>query len=148
MKHPIQKIAIAAVTITLIGTAAVWYRNRGDKDSASFQTITVARSDLWITIGATGTVEPEEVIDVGAQVAGQILSFGKDANGQSVDYGSQVAEGTILARIDDSLYGFEAANAAAQVQAAQAGLQRAEADLEQFKAKLNQPNGIGGGPKK
>ena len=105
MKHPIQKIAIAAVTITLIGTAAVWYRNRGDKDSASFQTITVARSDLWITIGATGTVEPEEVIDVGAQVAGQILSFGKDVNGQSVDYGSQVAEGTILARIDDSLYG-------------------------------------------
>ncbi|MEJ2039172.1 MAG: efflux RND transporter periplasmic adaptor subunit, partial [Desulfosarcinaceae bacterium] len=98
----------------------------------------VQRSDLLITISATGTVEPEEVIDVGAQVAGKILSFGRDSNGHTVDYGSQVTEGTVLARIDDSVYVFEADNAKAQVQAAQASLQRAEADLAQYKAKLQQ----------
>jgi HlyD family secretion protein len=138
MKRPIQKIAIVLAAIVMIGATAAWYRNRNGEDTADYQTATVSRGDLLVTISATGTVEPEEVIDVGAQVAGQILSFGKDVKGNTVDYGSQVAAGTVLARIDDSLYASEAANAQAQVQAAQAGLQRAEADLEQFKAKLHQ----------
>jgi len=138
MKRPFQKLAIVLAAIVLIGATAAWYRNRSDENTAVFQTDTVTRGDLLVTISATGTVEPEEVIDVGAQVAGQILSFGQDVNGHIVDYGSQVAAGTVLARIDDSLYASEAANALAQVQAARAGVQRAEADLEQFKAKLNQ----------
>ncbi len=138
MKRLIQKMAMVLAPLALIGATAAWYRNHSEEDAAIYQTALVTRGDLLITISATGTVEPEEVIDVGAQVAGQILSFGKDANGNTVDYGSQVAEGTVLARIDDSLYAAEAANAQAQVQAALAGLQRAEADLEQSKAKLNQ----------
>ncbi len=75
---------------------------------------------------------------MGAQVAGQILSFGKDANGKTVDYGSPVQAETVLAKIDDSLYSADEAQAQAQVQSAAATLQRAEADLEQLKAKLQQ----------
>ncbi len=131
-------MATVLAPLALIGATAAWYRNHSEEAVAIYQTALVTRGDLLITISATGTVEPEEVIDVGAQVAGQILSFGKDANGKTVDYGSKVAEGTVLARIDDSLYAAEAANAQAQVQAALAGLQRAEADLGQSKAKLNQ----------
>jgi HlyD family secretion protein len=138
MKRLIQRMAIVLAAIVLIGATWVWYRNRGDEDAAAFEIAAVTHGDLLVTISATGTMEPEEVIDVGAQVAGQILSFGKDVNGHTVDYGSQVTEGTVLARIDDSVYAAEAANAQAQVQAAQAGLQRAQADLEQYKAKLNQ----------
>ena len=93
--------------------------------------------DLLVTISATGTVEPEEVVDVGAQVAGQILSFGKDANGKTVDYGSPVEAGTILAKIDDSLYSAERPRPRHRF-SRPASLQRAEADLEQLKAKLNQ----------
>jgi HlyD family secretion protein len=138
MKKLIKRIAIVLTAIALIGATAAWYRNRGDQDGAVFQTTAVTRGDLLVTISATGTVEPEEVVDVGAQVAGQILSFGEDVDGHTVDYGSQVARGTVLARIDDSLYASQAANAEAQVQSAQAAVQRAEADLEQYKAKLNQ----------
>lgn len=133
-----SKTVIWGAVIILIVGAAFWYRHHGSENSVRYQTATVVRGDLWITISATGTLEPEEVIDVGAQVAGQILSFGKDVNGGTVDYGSSVAEGTILARIDDSLYLAEAANAEAQVQAARAGLQRAEADLQQYTARLDQ----------
>jgi HlyD family secretion protein len=138
MKRVIQRMAIVAAAVALIGATFAWYRNRSSEEAAAFQTATVTRGDLLVTIGATGTVEPEEVIDVGAQVAGQILSFGKDVNDRTVDYGSQVAEGTVLARIDDSLYAADAADAQAQVQAAQAGVQRAQADQEQYTAKLNQ----------
>ena len=38
---------------------------------------------LVSTINATGTIEPMEVIDVGAQVAGLIRSFGKDKTGKN-----------------------------------------------------------------
>ncbi len=138
MKRSIQKVAVVLASMVMIGATVAWYRHRSDEGTTAYQTAAVTRGDLLVTISATGTVEPEEVIDVGAQVAGQILSFGQDINGNSVDYGSPVAAGTVLARIDDSLYASESANAQAQVQAAQAGLQRAEADLEQFKAKLHQ----------
>lgn len=138
MKPLIQRIAIVLAALALIGAATAWYRNRSEDDAIAYQTAAVTRGDLTVSISATGTVEPEEVVDVGAQVAGQILSFGKDVNGHTVDYGSHVAKGTVLARIDDSIYASEATTAQAQVEAAQAGLQRAQADLEQYKAKLNQ----------
>jgi HlyD family secretion protein len=111
---------------------ARYYRN----DSApAFRTAEVTRGDLLVTISATGTVQPEEVVDVGAQVLGRIISIGPDAlavdpqrQGKEIDYTSQVEEGTVLANIDDALY-------RAQRNAAKAALERAEADLEQLKAR-------------
>lgn len=49
-------------------------------------------------------VQPEEVIDVGAQVAGQIKEFGVDGDGKGIDFGLRVAAGSVLALIDDSVY--------------------------------------------
>jgi HlyD family secretion protein len=98
----------------------------------------VNQGDLVSTISATGTVEPEEVVDVGAQVAGKIVTFGKDQSGRTIDYGSEVEEGTVLARIDDSLYSADLAHAQAQVELAKTGVLRAEADLGQMEAKLVQ----------
>lgn len=89
-----------------------------------FRTAEVTRGDLEVMISATGTAEPEEVVNVGAQVAGKITQI-------PVDYGSVVKEGTILATIDDAVY-------KAQVDQAAAGLERAQADLTQARAKLEQ----------
>ena len=125
------------VVLGLIGGIA-WYLSDAGHTSISYRTAPVKRGDLLATISATGTVEPEEVIDVGAQVAGQIISFGKDKNGKIIDYGSTVEEGTVLAQIDDSLYAADVAQANAQLLVAKAGVQRAEADLGQLKAKLYQ----------
>jgi HlyD family secretion protein len=138
MRRMVKKIVATGAVLLLAAAGMVWYFQRVDAETPLFRTVQVKRGDLLVAISATGTVEPEEVIDVGAQVAGQILSFGKDANGKTVDYGSVVEEGTILAKIDDSLYRADAAQADAQVESAQAGLQRAKADLEQMKAKLQQ----------
>jgi HlyD family secretion protein len=138
MKRRGKRIMVALIVAALIGAAFAWHFRRAGDGAVSFRTAPVTRGDLMVSISATGTVEPEEVIDVGAQVAGQIMSFGKDAKGGTVDYGSVVEEGTVLARIDDSLYSADAAQAEAQVQSATAGLQRARADLEQLKAKLRQ----------
>ena len=138
MKYPTKKTAvISAVVVLFVIVVALFLRGSGNK-GVVYRTTPVKKGDLLATISATGTVEPEEVVDVGAQIAGQINSFGKDKNGKTIDYGSVVEEGTILAQIDDSLYAADVAMANAQVLQARAGVLRTEADLGQLKSRLNQ----------
>jgi HlyD family secretion protein len=133
---------ILVLLVLLVAAAGIgwgYWRQAGDS-GMWFRTANVHRGDLQITISATGTVEPEELVDVGAQVAGKIQAFGKDphANGKPIDYGSTVEEGTVLAQIDDSLYASDVEQAAAQLEQTKANVRRAEADLAQMKAKLHQ----------
>ncbi len=105
---------------------------------AAFRLATVTRGDLEVSVSATGTVQPEELVDVGAQVAGKIVAFGVDVDGKPVDYGSVVKAGMVLARIDDSVYSAEVSQTTAQLAQARANVQRAQADLGQLQAKLFQ----------
>jgi HlyD family secretion protein len=128
-------IIAAGVLVALLAIVAFLQRS---SNGVAFRTVPVKRGDLLATISATGTVEPEEVVDIGAQVAGRIVSFGKDKSGEEVDYGSVVEAGMVLARIDDALYAADAASAKAQLAQAKAAVQKAQADLGQMKAKLVQ----------
>ena len=114
------------------------YRNYAAPVERHFITGTVSRGDLTSTISATGIVEPQEVIDVGAQVAGQINFFGKDKNGLQVDYDSVVETGTVLAQIDDTLYACDLASSEAQQALDRAGVTKSESDLEILRGKLSQ----------
>jgi len=129
MTLPGKKSFILIVIVFLVGGVMIRQLARGQKQHTAYRTVEITRADLLVSISATGTVQPEEVIDVGAQVAGQILSFGKDSKSKTVDYGSEVDAGTILARIDDSLYASDVAQAEAALQSGKANLERAEADL-------------------
>src|SRR5262249_20654202 len=126
------RILLLAILVGGAAYGVYWYRSDRAPKPVTFKTATVKRGDLLATIGATGTVEPEEVVDVGAQVAGQISAFGKDRNGKLIDYGSQVEAETVLAQIDDVLYAADVAQANAQIEQAKAGVLRAEADLGQM----------------
>jgi HlyD family secretion protein len=104
------------------------------------QTAPAQKGDVVATVNATGTIEPEEVIDIGAQVAGMVREFGRDPKnpGAFIDYGSQVEQGTVLARIDESLYRAAVKQAAANLRQAEAGVRQAEANLVAMKSKLRQ----------
>jgi len=110
----------------------------GGGKQPDYLTTPLRRGDLVSTISATGTIEPEDLIDVGAQVAGRITEFGRDEQGKEIDYGSQIKAGTILARIDDVTYRSGVKISEAALASAKANLERAKADLGQLKAKLNQ----------
>lgn len=117
----------------MAGGTGLWYLYGSSDGHGKFRTSPVERGDLMAAIHATGTIEPEEVIDVGAQVAGMIRQFGPDPKDptKSVDFGTPVEKDTVLARLDDSLY-------VAQLEQAKANVQRAEADVLQMHARLQQ----------
>src|SRR6266550_854426 len=115
MNRVLKNVLIVVVCLGIAAACAGWYFTRAAAQTVQFRTAAVKRGELVATISATGTVEPEEVIDVGSQVAGQILSFGKDDAGKSIDYGSAVDEGTILAQIDQTVYDADVTLAQAQL---------------------------------
>ena len=135
-----KKIISAIVVIGIVAGIAGgwWYFNKNKAKNVTFRTTEVTRGDILSTISATGTVEPEELVDVGAQVAGLIIAFGKDEDGNEIDYGSPVAKDTILAKIDDTSYASDVALATAQLEQAKAGVESSQANLLQLKAKLDQ----------
>jgi HlyD family secretion protein len=126
------RLGLAVVLIGLVAAIA-WLRlgRTGADARAPFRAVAATRTDLHVTVSATGTIEPEEVVDVGAQVVGMIREFGRDPRDQSkaIDYGSAIEVGTVLAQIDDTLY-------RAQVDQARANAQRARADLVELQAKF------------
>ncbi len=138
MNRLVKGLLAAGLLLAAVVLAGAWIKAKGADRPVSFQTASLKRGDLVVTISATGTIEPEELIDVGSQVAGKITAFGRDQAGLTVDYGSNVEENTILARIDDSLYASDVAQAKAQLEQARAGVLKAEADLEQMQAKRDQ----------
>src|SRR5439155_1644875 len=84
---------IIVLLLGLVGGFGGWYLHNADSRATSFRTVQVERGDLLAMINATGTIEPEEVVDIGAQVAGQIISFGADprGNGKLIDYDTSEA---------------------------------------------------------
>ncbi|MDD3154494.1 MAG: efflux RND transporter periplasmic adaptor subunit [Victivallaceae bacterium] len=133
-----KSILFLAVALIVVTAMAYWgYCKYSSKAAGtySFSGAPVVRGNLQSTIVATGTVEPEELVNVGTQVGGMIASFGKDSHGKSVDYGSPVKAGMVLARIDDALYVAAAKQANAQKLQAEAAILSAKASIDQAKAK-------------
>ena len=112
----------------------------------------VVRADVVATIAASGTIEPDELVDVGSQVSGKIVAFGTDAAGAEVDYCSSVTNGMVLARIDDVTYlaDLEVAraqlgNAEAAVMSARAAERKAQVDLDHARKDWDRARAIGVG---
>jgi HlyD family secretion protein len=148
-----KKYILPVLAVVLIGTGVgYWLLHKSSGPPVSFKTEPATRGELVSTVTATGTLEPEDVIDVGAQVAGLIKDFGTGSDGKVIDYGSPVDAGTVLARIDDSYYRAKAEQSRTLLQSAQqkvieakamadeavANTNRARADLNQAKAKATQ----------
>ena len=131
------KLAIVIVVLLVI-PAAGWYWHSTSKADPIYKTVVVSRGDVVATINATGTIEPEEVVDVGAQVEGLIVSFGKDANGKSIDYRSPVDANMVLARIDETTYKADVNTAVAELEQARSAVLKGGADLATANAKLLQ----------
>ncbi len=128
-----KKILVSLIVFWGVGICGVWYWAEARTQHVMYRTVTIRQGDIGSTINTTGTIEPQEVVDVGAQVAGRIESFGSDPRDptKTVSYGARVEPGTVLARLDSALF-------QARLDQARGRVTKAEADIEQARAKLRQ----------
>jgi HlyD family secretion protein len=135
MRGYLRLVIFSVAVVALASSTGVWVWHARHGNVPLWRTSSVRRGDLTATITATGTVEPEEVVDVGAQVSGQFLEFGKDKSGRPIDYGSIVESNMLLAKIDPSLFQADVNLDTAVVASDKAGEAQSEANLEQMIAK-------------
>ncbi len=100
-----------------------WQKYYGQKDATElFQLAEVERGDIEDLVTATGTVQPLEFVDVGAQVSGQLKKL-------HIEVGSVVKDGDLLAEIDPTVL-------RATVDARRAGLRNQIASKKNQEAQL------------
>lgn len=93
-----------------------WKRwGAGAKSENAYILATIQRGDIEDQVSATGSLQPRNYVDVGAQVSGQLRKL-------LVEVGSEVREGDVLAEID-------AETSIAKVDASRAQLRAQEAQL-------------------
>lgn len=83
----------------------------------------VSRGDIESTVAASGGLEAASRVDVGAQVSGQLKAL-------HVKLGDVVAEGDLLAEIDDFIQKTRVASAVANLKSLEANTASVEANLE------------------
>ncbi len=136
MKGLIKIIVVAAIL------AGLWFAYKhwkgSDEVQIVYQTTPLKKGNMIISIDATGVTEPVELVDVGAQVSGIITEFGKDLNGNTVDYSSPVKKGQMLAEIDKLPVQLDVQRAEAGKAQAEASIARAKAGIQQAKANHQQ----------
>ena len=118
---------VALVGLAVLGASGYgWYRwGPGAKTESAYITATVQRGDIEDQVSATGSLQPRDYVDVGAQVSGQLRRI-------HVEVGSEVKEGDLLAEIDAETSQARVDASRAQLRSQQA--QMAERELTLVKA--------------
>ena len=118
------------VALALLGGLA-WWRARGQAERApKYVTAPVERGDLAVTVTATGTLSALDTVEVSSEVSGRVAEV-------LVDFNDRVKAGQLLAVLNPEQARARAQEAAAQVEAATAGLARARATADESRQKLS-----------
>jgi multidrug efflux pump subunit AcrA (membrane-fusion protein) len=124
MRKPRKKLLLAVLFTVLCLTAALaWFvrpRSSGEEDGYLIEA--VEWGTMSELVGATGLLQPQEVIVVGSPVSGQVMEIYPDA-----EVNKTVQEGDPLLRLDDRLAVKKQAQAEAAIRMAQDDIARAEA---------------------
>jgi macrolide-specific efflux system membrane fusion protein len=125
--HSRRSLRYAAGLLALAALAAAgwfgWQKFHGGKSVRDqYVLATVQRGDIEDLVSATGTVQPRDYVDVGAQVSGQLKKI-------HVEVGSVVSTGDLLAEIDATVL-------AANVDARRASLRNLRATMKDREAQL------------
>ena len=130
-------IAVLVVAAAIVVGRMVFATKNGDKDSnaPAVQTATVERGDIAVTIDATGTIKPLNIVEISSKASGKILEL-------RVDAGDYVEKDEIIAVIEKTYVEISLDQAQADLKAAEARLQQSEIDIqlqkEQSKIQIRQ----------
>ncbi len=117
-----KKLIIVVLVLVAAGAGiwAYWLRTATTEPVVTTQPL--SRGDVVETVGATGTLEAVETVDVGTQVSGVVEAL-------YADFNSIVKRGQVIAKLDPQLI-------QTQIEQQSANVARAEADLERLRVSL------------
>lgn len=119
-----------AITLAVIVGVVAWFLwPEGAEPPPPPTTATVVRGDIEQLIAASGTLEAGSLVDVGAQVSGQLKKL-------HVRLGDVVSEGDALAEIDDFIARTRLTSAEANLESLQAASSSQEASLVMARGEL------------
>ena len=119
----------------LIVCAAVYYWWFADSGDQAWLIQHAEIGSIENHVASTGTLEPKNYVDVGAQVSGQVKVI-------LVEEGDVVEKGQLLAEIDASVFETKVANAEASLENKRAGLEQQLAELELQELRLRRNEGL------
>ena len=130
LKEKWKLFAIVGATVLIVAVAVVVGRmvfatkdEAANADASAVKTATVERGDIEVTIDATGTIKPLNIVKVSSKASGKILEL-------RVDAGDYVEQDEIIAIIETTYVQISLEQAQADLRSAQARLQQAEIDLQ------------------
>ena len=123
-------IGAGGLALTALIVATFFAGGSADRNGGQYQTEEAVRTNLLVTISASGTLQPTRSVDVGSELSGTLEAV-------LVNENDQVSKGQIVARLDTSKLRDAVAKSAAAVAAADAGVLQAEATVAESRANLN-----------
>lgn len=125
--HRRRRIAVrAAILLVVLAAIALgvnrYLRARAAQALPKYETAAAVRTDIQVSITATGTLEGLNTVEVGAEVTGKIIQL-------NADYNDRVKKGDVLAVIDPELFQASVDESRAHVADADAAIQQARATL-------------------
>ena len=107
--------------VVVVAIAFMAFRPGANTTELNFRTAAAERGDLTVTVTATGTIQPLNQVDVGAEISGLIEAV-------HVDFNDRVALGQSLASLDKDQLSARVRQSQAQLTSAEAKVQEARAN--------------------
>lgn len=123
-----KKITIGSLILIVIIGAVLGFAlfNHNKNHSLKYKTESVDKGDIESLVVTTGTLNPVIIVDVGSQVSGKIEKL-------YVDFNSEVKEGQLIAKIEQSSFLIQIQQNEANYQSALAALEKANVTLKNNK---------------
>ena len=123
-------IIIIAIAVVILVSGGLLLRGqfaKATKEDASnvpaIKTATVERGNIEVTIDATGTIEPLNIVEVSSKASGKILEL-------NVEEGDYVEQDAVIARIETTYVAADREQAQADFNAAQARFDQSTINIE------------------
>jgi HlyD family secretion protein len=123
MKKKIIRIIVVLVIVTGAILGLTVFRN-GKNGEIKYKTETLGRGDIEALVVTSGTLNPIEIVDVGAQVSGKIEKL-------YADFNSPVTKGQIVAELDQEPLKMKIDQNEANYKSRLASLERSKVSLSQ-----------------
>src|SRR5687768_10273901 len=123
-KLGLRRLLWLALTAVIILGGAWWYQiSRTAANAITYETVKPVRSNLTVSVTATGTIQPTTQTDISSEMSGVVRSV-------NVDNNDLIKKGDVLAELDSERYQAQLRSLEAGVASAKARLIDAQATLQ------------------